>query len=161
MATIEEALKYCEPADREKVLRALEENSRLRETLANIALLKNGEGRGAIDAGEALVWARTLAATTVGIQLTGDPVPVVAPFITRAAADISRYLLSGKAENYRVMQLLCAARDAIGLGHSGKSAVEFNEEILRAAQVFRGKHEYEVEAVEDVMIQWWRKIHAS
>lgn len=141
------------------IFKAAETIKHLRDTLRNIALLACTP-REALNSDEAIVWMRTLAATEVGITLTGREPLAIAPHITKAAVDLVLEILPGNCPAYRQEQLCLAALVAVGMPTKGPDAMRCALE-LRSSIKHRGKHEYEVEAVEDVLIKWHRMRHHS
>ena len=87
-------------------------------------------------------------------------IPAVSPHITQAATILVLEVLGNpRCEKYRKDQIVFAAAQAIGLQPTQRGAIgeiTLGEDLLRNLRK-RGKHEYEVEAIEDVLIRWYRR----
>ncbi|MCU1279182.1 MAG: hypothetical protein JWM53_2728 [bacterium] len=106
----------------------------------------NGDLRSAVDdVDQALAKLRT--------KLTGPTgeLPAVSPHITRVAWSLISEMLHKRCPEWRATQLFHEATTAIGM--TGNKALLAD---LKAAICSRGKIEYEVEAVEDVLIKHFR-----
>jgi len=86
---------------------------------------------------------------TVRLALANPP--AVSPHITRIAWRLVNELLHKRCEEWRAAQLFAEATTAVGM--TGDKALIAE---LKAAIRGRGKIEYEVEAVEDVLIKHYR-----
>ncbi len=76
----------------------------------------------------------------------------VSPHISKIAAELVRHILPGRCPQWRIEQLMHEATTAVH-GTGNKKLIA----DLLASIKSRGKYEYEVEAVEDVLIAFWRE----
>ena len=78
--------------------------------------------------------------------------PAVSPHITKAALMLVLEVLHGRCPHWRIEQIFHEVTTSVGAtGH--KALIAELKRELRG----RGKHEYEVEAIEDVLIRFYRE----
>jgi hypothetical protein len=83
--------------------------------------------------------------------------PAVSPHITTIATKLVHEILPGRCPKWRIEQLMHEATTAVGM--TGDKVLI--RQLLEAARTSRGKIEYEIEAVEDVLIRFYREITCS
>lgn len=94
--------------------------------------------------------ALTKVRRALGASASGE-LPAVSPHITRVAWSLVSEMLHKRCPEWRAAQLFHEATTAVGM--TGDKALVAD---LKAAIRSHGKIEYEVEAVEDVLIKHYR-----
>lgn len=83
-------------------------------------------------------------------------IPPIAPHVTRAAARLVLEVMPGHCESWRRDQIVAEITTALGRTNDKDLIADLKKNLVR-----RGKHEYEIEAIEDVLIKHWRMWHES
>jgi hypothetical protein len=82
--------------------------------------------------------------------------PAISPHITNIATRLVLEILPGRCPEWRQYQLFLEATTAVGQTGDKKLIADLLSAIKR-----RGKIEYEIEAVEDVLIKFYRERTSS
>lgn len=82
--------------------------------------------------------------------------PPIAPYVTKLAAKLVFELMPGGSGGYRQDQTFHEVTTTMGRTGNKDLIADLKRNLVR-----RGRHEYEIEAIEDVLIKHWRMWHGS